>query len=105
MTKVFFHRETGNACVFDDDANLADWPDFQEFPLPKVVTLSDVVGIRLEALNRSDWMAVSDRTMTQEQIDYRQALRDITSQAAFTEGRYEDIDWPEKPVDPGVVNG
>jgi hypothetical protein len=40
--------------------------------------------------------------MTQEQIDYWQALRDITSQTAFTEGRYNDIQWPTKPIDPGL---
>ena len=103
MTKTFFHRETGNPCVFDDDANLSDWPEFQEFPLVKEPTLSDVMMIRQTALQKSDWMAVSDRTMTQEQRDYRQALRDIPTQQAFQDGRYEDITWPTKPVDPGNV--
>ena len=103
MTKTFFHRETGNACVFDDDASLTDWPDFQEFPLPTVVTLSDVIGIRNMALQVSDWMAVQDRTMTQEQTDYRKLLRDIPAQSAFTEGRYDEIVWPEKPIDPSQV--
>jgi hypothetical protein len=102
MTKTFFHRETNNPCIFDDDASIEDWPDFQEFPLPKEVTRADVIMTRNHALKVSDWMAVSDRTMTQEQIDYRQALRDITSQTAFTEGRYNDIQWPTKPIDPGL---
>ena len=102
MTKTFFHKETGNPCVFDDDANLEDWPDYQEFPLPKQVTLADVKLTRQHALKVSDWMAVSDRTMTQEQKDYRQALRDITAQTAYTEERYGDIVWPTKPIDPGL---
>lgn len=102
MTKTFFHRETGNPCVFENDANIEDWPDFQEFPLPKEVTRAVVMATRNHALKVSDWMAVSDRTMTQEQIDYRQALRDITSQTAFAEGRYDDIEWPTKPIDPGL---
>lgn len=101
MTKTFFHRETGNPCVFDDDANLADWPDFQEFPHPKVMTLGDVIYGRHLALEKSDWMAISDRTMTQDQRDYRQALRDIPSQTAFIEKRYDDIVWPEKPANIG----
>lgn len=99
MTKTFFHRETGNACVFEDSANLADWPDFQEFPLPTVLTRAQIVVTRNLALQDSDWMAVQDRTMTQEQTDYRAALRGIPQQTAFQEGRYEDIVWPEKLVD------
>ena len=102
MTKTFFHRETGNPCVFDADANVADWPDFQEFPLSKAVNQGEVHGIRNHALQVSDWMAVADRTMTQEQRDYRQALRDITSQTAYINGDYNDIVWPEKPVNPGL---
>ena len=41
----------------------------------------------------TDVWALSDRTMTQAQIDYRQALRDITN-------TYSDLDtvvWPTKP--------
>ncbi len=102
MTKTFFHRTTGNPCVFEDDARLEDWPDFQEFPLPEEVTRGSVLGIRKRALEVSDWMAMSDRTMTQEQRDYRQALRDITEQAAFIEGRYDEIEWPTKPSDTGT---
>lgn len=102
MTKTFFHRETGKPSVFDNDANIADWPDFQEFPLPEVVTQLSVLQVRGGALALSDWMAVGDRTMTQEQRDYRQALRDITEQAAFIEERYADIDWPVRPRPPGM---
>lgn len=44
-------------------------------------------------LDETDWWATSDRTMTQAQTDYRQALRDITDQAGFP----TDVTWPEKP--------
>lgn len=101
MTKTFFHRETGNPCVFDNDANLSDWPEFQEFPIPKVVGQEDIILTRAAALQISDWMAASDRVMTEEQRTYRQALRDITDQTAFIEGRYGDVVFPTKPVDPG----
>jgi len=43
-------------------------------------------------LQETDWWAVSDRTMTAEQTAYRQALRDITSQAGFP----FSITWPTK---------
>ena len=41
----------------------------------------------------TDWMALSDNTMTPEWATYRQALRDITAQAGFP---YSVI-WPTKP--------
>lgn len=99
MTKVLFHRQTGNACIFEDDASLEDWSDFQETPLPKEVTRESVDRKRASSLKITDWMARSDLTMSQSQIDYRQALRDITDQTAYTEGRYGDIVWPTRPDD------
>lgn len=44
-------------------------------------------------LAETDWWAVSDRTMTQAEIDYRQALRDVPEQAGFP----HNITWPTKP--------
>lgn len=44
-------------------------------------------------LTETDWWAVSDRTMTAEQTDYRQALRDITTSATSL----DDVVWPTKP--------
>ena len=44
-------------------------------------------------LVETDWWAVSDRTMTQAEIDYRQALRDVPEQAGFP----HNITWPTKP--------
>jgi hypothetical protein len=41
----------------------------------------------------TDWWAVADRTMTQAEIDYRQALRDIPTQAGFP----DNVTWPTKP--------
>lgn len=45
-------------------------------------------------LMATDHWALSDRTMTQEQIDYRQALRDITK--VYTS--LDDVVWPTKPA-------
>lgn len=44
-------------------------------------------------LAETDWWAGSDRTMTQAQIDYRQALRNITDNATSL----DDVTWPTKP--------
>ena len=48
---------------------------------------------RDDLLNVTDWWATSDRTMTEEQTQYRQDLRDISNQAGFP----TDITWPNKP--------
>ena len=44
-------------------------------------------------LKETDWWAVADRTMTQAEIDYRQALRDVPTQAGFP----HNVTWPTKP--------
>jgi hypothetical protein len=43
----------------------------------------------------TDWMALSDVTMSADMTAYRQALRDITSHANFP--YLEEADWPTKP--------
>ena len=56
--------------------------------------------IRNELLAETDWMALSDRTMTQAQIDYRQALRDLpeTADPQLDEnGNLTNVTWPERP--------
>ena len=44
-------------------------------------------------LAETDWMGLSDVTMTAEMAAYRQALRDITTHANFP--YLQDSDWPE----------
>lgn len=62
-------------------------------------TLTDeqkLANLRFERnslLLETDWWASSDLTMTQEQIDYRQALRDITNTYSDT----DSVVWPVKP--------
>jgi hypothetical protein len=41
----------------------------------------------------TDWWVLPDRTPTDEQLAYRQALRDITN----TYSSLDDVVWPEKP--------
>ena len=47
-------------------------------------------------LAATDWWAGSDLTMTDEQIAYRQTLRDITSHANWP--MLNDSDWPTDPL-------
>jgi len=46
-------------------------------------------------LAETDYLALSDNTLTTEMATYRQALRDITSHANFP--YLEKADWPTKP--------
>lgn len=50
-------------------------------------------GKRDVLLQNTDVWALSDRTMTQAQIDYRQALRDITDSYSSL----DNVVWPTKP--------
>lgn len=57
------------------------------------VTENEARSQRDTLLVETDWWALSDRTMSDAQTAYRQALRDVTGQAGFP----EDITWPTKP--------
>ena len=48
---------------------------------------------RNRRLGLTDVWALSDRTMTQAQKDYREALRDITENATSL----DDVSWPTEP--------
>jgi len=47
-------------------------------------------------LAESDWMGMSDNSMPEEWVVYRQGLRDITAHENFPV--LENSDWPTKPV-------
>ena len=52
---------------------------------------------RNQLLAQTDWMAVSDRVMTQAQIDYRQALRNLPETAdpqLDEQGNLTNVTWP-----------
>lgn len=55
--------------------------------------LEDLRDERNVRLSETDWWAVQDRTMSQAEKDYRQALRDITDSATSL----DDVTWPTKP--------
>ena len=55
---------------------------------------SEIREERNKLLEETDWMALSDVTISDEWKTYRQELRDITSQPTFP----ENITWPTKPT-------
>ena len=56
--------------------------------------LSALRAERNQRLANTDWWVMPDRTATQAQLDYRQALRDITN----TYTSLDDVVWPEEPA-------
>ena len=61
-----------------------------EAPTPE----EEARSIRDALLRETDWWALSDNTMTEDQAAYRQELRDITAQAGFP----DNITWPQEPT-------
>ena len=100
------------APAFDPLTHFAEWGPVpvneggQWFLLPTVREMSAeqiadrdaamAASVRLERdklLAETDWMALSDVTMSAEMAAYRQDLRDITAQAGFP----HSVTWPTKP--------
>ena len=81
----------GNLVAMSDaeiaEAN-AERDDYTNNLLP-----TDVRNQRDSLLSATDWMALSDVTMSDAMTTYRQALRDIPAQSGFP----SDITWPTKP--------
>ena len=56
--------------------------------------LSDEIRAkRNKLLAETDYLALSDNTLSSDMAAYRQALRDVTSQAGFP----TNVTWPTKP--------
>jgi len=90
MTQTFYNKITGHGGVFADDANISDWPDFQEDATR--ATALQVRKQRGALLIESDSMALADR-ITSDWTTYRQALRDVPAQAGFP----TNVTWPTEP--------
>ena len=56
---------------------------------------ANVRSQRDQKLKDTDWMGLSDVTMSTEWATYRQSLRDITAHANFP--NLQDSDWPTEP--------
>ena len=54
---------------------------------------------RNRRLTETDWWVLPDRSPTQAQLDYRQAMRDLpaTTEPKLENGMLTNITWPEVP--------
>ena len=79
--------QDGNRSIPTDPNNmdyveiLASEVDIDDYVAP-TKTWVEIRGERDALLNASDWMAMSDRTITDSQASYRQTLRDIPADYA-----------------------
>jgi len=102
-----------NAIFSTKDNQLLKW-DSPNLPQPteeqiqaKIVELQAAEPLRQlrqqrnQLLSATDWWVLPDRTATQAQLDYRQALRDLPTNspnvALDEQGNLINVTWPTKP--------
>lgn len=83
------HLLTQDVQLIDDEWRRV----WQEVELPQDQVEDNIREHRDGLLQETDWMALSDNTMTPEWATYRQSLRDITSQDGFP----NTVTWPVAP--------
>ena len=86
-----------DAVAKDKDGNVVSWDasvvEKKEAELITAFKLQELRTERNRLLAETDYLALSDNTMTSAQTTYRQALRDITDNATSL----DDVIWPTKP--------
>ena len=96
-------RRVGDEWILPDGKTL---PSQEEIDA-KRKELRDAEPMRLlrqerdRKLAETDWWVLPDRTVSQEQKDYRQALRDLPSTAEpqlDEQGNLTNVTWPTKPT-------
>jgi len=70
------------------DSATAQLNNYNQNVLPQ-----EVRSERNSLLAETDYLALSDTTLSSEMSTYRQALRDVTSQSGFP----TNVTWPTKP--------
>jgi hypothetical protein len=103
-------RHSGDA----DDYSTLEWAEGNTLTKPSEAQLTSkwaaikakIVGEKLrkkrnQLLTESDWMVLADRTPSQEQLTYRQALRDLPANSPNANldeyGQLTGVTWPTKP--------
>jgi len=89
-----FHNIDGQTVQFTADEETAR--DAEEQAWADAADTRIAVAVREERddkLAETDWMANSDVTMSDDWATYRQALRDVPTQAGFP----NSITWPTEP--------
>lgn len=88
MTHKIVNNELVELTQSEIDQLNADRTAFEQNDLPDLVRLE-----RNSLLAETDYLALSDTTLSSDMATYRQALRDVTSQAGFP----TSVTWPTKP--------
>jgi hypothetical protein len=70
--------------------------DQENAPSEFDIVMGTLRAKRNSLLAQTDYLALSDQTMTAEMTTYRQALRDITNGLTTVE-QVNAVVWPEKP--------
>ena len=70
--------------------------DQENAPSEFDIVMGTLRAKRNKLLAETDYLALSDQTMTAEMTAYRQALRDITNGLTTVE-QINAVVWPEKP--------
>ena len=86
-----------NAVAKDADGNVVSWDASavatKEAELIAAYKLTELRIERNRLIAETDYLALSDTTLTSAMSTYRQALRDITDSATSL----DDVTWPTKP--------
>jgi len=86
-----------NAVAKDKDDKVVSWDASavatKEAELITAYKLSELRIERNRLIAETDYLALSDATLTSAMSTYRQALRDITKSATSL----DDVTWPTKP--------
>ena len=92
--------------VSGDDINSITWHNCSPIPKEQIEAQLPIVELdmametlrakRNKLLSDTDYLALSDNTMTEEARTYRQALRDIT-EGLTTKEQVEAVVFPNKP--------
>lgn len=95
--------DENNSCIYGNTHPIT-WQQIQQYKTAAYSSFAlDLLRVeRNKLLAQTDWWAVPDRTMTQQQIAYRQALRDLPDNSTPTLTTTGELDkssvtWPVKP--------
>ena len=94
MAKV--NKKLVNGSVVDMTADEISIQNAEEQAWAAGQSSRDLAELRIERnrlIAETDYLALSDATLTSAMSTYRQALRDITSSATSL----DDVTWPTKP--------
>ena len=94
---VTINGDSDNAVAIDINGNIVDWDASavatKEAKLLETFKLNELRTERNRLLAETDYLALSDQTLSNDMKTYRQELRDITKTATSL----DDVKWPEKP--------